>query len=126
MPFDYDMDRLNDTDNNVYIHQEVYVPRPSVLSSSGGYTGFVNGIDVTNNLVVDGSNETKDVVHFMLTKPVILQIANQYNQTSADATSDDDNSSSTSIMNFSLIPSETGSKTTETPMDHTAMMMPPQ
>lgn len=124
MPFDYDMSRLNDTDNNVYIHQEVFVPRPSVLSSSGGYTGFVNGIDVTNNLVVDGSNETKDVVHFMLTKPIILQIANQYNQTSASAAAD--NSSSSSIMNFSLIPSETGSKSTETPMDHTAMMMPPQ
>jgi hypothetical protein len=127
MPFNYDMSRLNDTDNSVYIHQEVFVPRPSVLSSSGGYTGFVNGMDVTNNLVVDGSNETKDVVHFMLTKPIILQIASQYNQTSAATASAADNSSSTSsIMNFSLIPSETGSKSTETPMNHTAMMMPPQ
>jgi hypothetical protein len=127
MPFDYNTSRLNDTDNNVYIHQEVYVPRPSALSSSGGYTGFVNGMDVTNNLVVDGSNETKDVVHFMLTKPIVLQIASQHNQASAaSAASATDNSSPSSIMNFSLIPSETGSKSTETPMDHTAMMMPPQ
>ncbi len=123
MPFDYDMSRLNDTDNNVYIHQEVFVPRPSVLSSSGGYTGFVNGMDVTNNLVVDGSNETKDVVHFMLTKPIILQMASQYNQISAAA---DNSSSTSSIMNFSLIPSETGTKSTQTPMNHTVMMMPPQ
>ena len=128
MPFNYDMSRLNDTDNNVYIHQEVFVPRPSALSSSGGYTGFVNGMDVTNNLVVDGSNETKDVVHFMLTKPIILQIASQYNQTSAaDASAADNSSSTSSIMSFSLIPSETGSKSTETPMNHTSMMMmPPQ
>ncbi len=120
MPFNYDMNKLNDTDNNVYIHQEVYVPRPSALSSSGGYAGFVNGKDVTYNLVVDGSNETKDIVHFMLTKPLILQIASQYNQTSNNP------SSSSSIMNFSLVPSETGSKTTEAPMDHTTMMIPPQ
>jgi len=120
MPFNYDMNKLNDTDNNVYIHQEVYVPRPSALSSSGGYAGFVNGKDVTYNLVVDGSNETKDVVHFMLTKPLILQIASQYNQTSNNPSS-----SSSSIMNFSLVPSETGSMATEAPMDHTTMMMPP-
>ncbi len=101
MPFNYDMSRLNDTDNNVYVHQEVFVPRPSALSSSGGYTGFVNGMDVTNNLVVDGSNETKDVVHFMLTKPIILQIASQYNQTSAAAAAADNLSSTSSIMNFS-------------------------
>jgi hypothetical protein len=118
MPFSYDMDRLNATDNNVYIHQEVDIPRPSVLSAAGGYTGLVNGVDVTNNLVVDGSNKTKDVVHFMLTKPVVLQIASKHNQTSSN------NSSST--MNFSLIPSKDGSMSMGTPMDHSTMLMPPQ
>jgi hypothetical protein len=118
MPFNYDMNKLNDTDNNVYIHQEVDIPRPSVLSAAGGYTGLVNGVDVTNNLVVDGSNKTKDVVHFMLTKPVVLQIASKHNQTSSN------NSSST--MNFSLIPSKDGSMSMGTPMDHSTMLMPPQ
>lgn len=130
MPFNYDMDRLNAKDNNVYIHQEVYVPKPSVLSSTGSYIGYVNGKDVTNNLVVDGSNKTKDVVHFMLTKPIVLQIASQHGQqtsnataaTNADAT--DNSTSTSSIMNFSLIPSETGSKSTGTPMNMTDMMMP--
>ena len=117
MPFSYDMDRLNAKDNNVYIHQEVDIPKPSVLSAAGGYTGLVNGVDVTNNLVVDGSNKTKDVVHFMLTKPVVLQIASKHNQTS-------NNSSST--MNFSLIPSKDGSMSMGTPMDHSTMLMPPQ
>nr|MBA3286371.1 hypothetical protein [Nitrosopumilus sp.] len=85
---------------------------------------------VTNNLVVDGSNKTKDVVHFMLTKPIVLQIASQHGQqtsnataaTNADAT--DNSTSTSSIMNFSLIPSETGSKSTGTPMNMTDMMMP--
>ncbi len=118
MPFSYDMDRLNAKDNNVYIHQEVDIPKPSVLSAAGGYTGLVNGVDVTNNLVVDGSNKTKDVVHFMLTKPVVLQIASKHNQASSN------NSSST--MNFSLIPSKIGSMSMGTPMDHSTMLMPPQ
>jgi hypothetical protein len=118
MPFSYDMDRLNATDNNVYIHQDVDIPRPSVLSAAGAYTGLVNGVDVTNNLVVDGSNKTKDVVHFMLTKPVVLQIASKHNQTSSN------NSSST--MNFSLVPSKDGSMSMGTPMDHSTMLMPPQ
>ncbi len=118
MPFSYDMNRLNAKDNNVYIHQEVDIPKPSVLSAAGSYTGLVNGVDVTNNLVVDGSNKTQDVVHFMLTKPVVLQIASKHNQTSSN------NSSST--MDFSLIPSKNGSMSMGTPMDHTTMLMPPQ
>lgn len=118
MPFSYDMDRLNATDNNVYIHQEVNIPKPSVLSAAGGYTGLVNGVDVTNNLVVDGSNKTQDVVHYMLTKPVVLQIASKHNQASSN------NSSST--MDFSIIPSKNGSMSMGTPMDMSDMLMPPQ
>ena len=80
MPFNYDIKRLSAKDTNVYIHQEVYVPKPSILSSAGSYIGLVNGNDVTDNLVIDGSNKTKDVIHFMLTKPIVLQIASKYNQ----------------------------------------------
>ena len=75
MPFNYNMSRLKAPDNNVYIHQEVDVPKPSVLSTAGSYDGFVNGQSVKDYLVVDGSNKTKDVAHFMLTKPVVLKIA---------------------------------------------------
>jgi len=116
MPFNYDMNRLNDTDNNVYIHEEVSIPKPSILASAGGYIGFVNGIDMTNNIVVDGSNQTKDIVHFMLTKPIVLQTAKKYNETL--------NNSSSSVMTFSLIPSKNGSKSMGTPMDMSSMMMP--
>jgi hypothetical protein len=108
---------LNAKDNNVYIHQEIYVPKPSALSTTGSYTGLVNGVDVTDNLVVDGSNKTQDVAHFMLTKPVVLQIASKHNQTSSN------NSSST--MDFTLMPSKNGSKSTGAPMDMSKMLMPP-
>ena len=87
MPFNYDMKRLSSKDTNMYIHQEVYVPKPSILSSAGNYIGLVNGEDVTNNIVIDGSNKTKDIVHFMLTKPIVLQIASKYNKMSTKSLS---------------------------------------
>ncbi|MDQ4074239.1 MAG: hypothetical protein M3162_08065, partial [Thermoproteota archaeon] len=105
MPFDYDLDRLNDPKNNVYIHQEVEIPRPSPLSASGGYLGYTNQKDVTNVIMVDGSNQTKDVVHFMMTKPVILQIANEYIKNTNNNTASDNDGS----MTFSLVPSRNGS-----------------
>ncbi len=101
MPFDYDPNRLNDPTNTVFIHQEVEVPKPSPLSAEGGYQGFANGKDVTNVLMVDGNNETKDIVHFMLAKPAVQQIANEYLKNS--------NNNTDGIMTFSLIPSKNGS-----------------
>jgi len=146
MPFNYNMSRLKAPDNNVYIHQEVDIPKPSILSTTGSYDGFVNGKSVTNYLVVDGSNKTKDVAHFMLTKPVVLQIASQYGKdnntkqgnetgtaaagtgnatsTSSSSTSNSNsNTNSSSIMSFTLMPSKNGSKSTGTPMNMTGMTM---
>ncbi|MER5175868.1 MAG: hypothetical protein ABJB76_04845 [Candidatus Nitrosocosmicus sp.] len=118
MPFNYNLTRLNAPDNNVYLHQEVHVPKPSVFTSTGSYTGLVNGKDVSNYLVVDGSNKTQDVAHFMLTKPIVLQIASKHNQTS--------NNSSSSLMDFTLMPSKNGSKSMGTAMNMTTMLMPPK
>ena len=120
MPFRYDIIRLSAKDTNVYIHQEVYVPKPSILSSAGSYIGLVNGKDVTDNLVVDGSNKTKDVVHFMLPKPIVLQIVSTYNHISNNSSF----SSSSSKMNFSLISAKNGSKSIGSSMNQTMMMMP--
>jgi hypothetical protein len=106
MPFNYNLDRLNDPKNNVYIHQEVEIPRPSPLSASGGYLGYTNHKDVSNVLMVDGSNKTKDVVHFMMTKPVVLQIASEYVKNTSNNNTASDNDS---LMTFSLIPSRNGS-----------------
>ena len=51
--------------------------------------------------MVDGNNQTKDVVHFMMTKPVVLQIANDYLKNNSNSTN--------GLMTFSLIPSKNGS-----------------
>ena len=117
MPFTYNMTRLNASDNNVYVHQEVDVPKPSVFTSTGSYKGLTNGQDVSKYLVVDGSNKTKDVAHFMLTKPIVLQIAGKYKP---------NNASDKGEMSFTLMPSKTGSKSMGTAMNMTSMMMPPK
>ena len=124
MPFTYNMTRLNAPDNNVYLHQEVHLPKPSVFTSTGSYKGFANGQDVSKYLVVDGSNKTSDVAHFMLTKPVVLQIASKHNQTSSSSSSSNNNSSSTSLMDFTLMPSKNGSKSMGTSMNMSNMLMP--
>lgn len=118
MPFSYDPKRLNDPKNSLFIHQEVEVPKPSVLSSGGAYQGYTNGKDTTNVLMVDGNNQTKDAVHFMLTKPIVQQISNEYlkniNKTAADG-----------LMTFSLVPSKNGSMAMGGggAMNHTMMAM---
>jgi hypothetical protein len=119
MPFDYDPNRLNDPTNSVFIHQEVEVPKPSPLSTESGYQGFTNGKDVTNVLMVDGNNKTKDVVHFMLAKPAVQQITNEYLKNSNNITD--------GVMTFSLVPSENGSMTMGggMAMNHTMPMMTP-
>ncbi len=58
MPFNYDPQRLNDPKNNVFVHQELEVPKPSTLSTPGSYQGYANGKDVSNVLMVDGNNMT--------------------------------------------------------------------
>jgi small nuclear ribonucleoprotein (snRNP)-like protein len=76
MPFDWNITRLEE--NNLMVHQEITIPKQSELASVS-YIGKVNGIDVTKNLMLDDSNSTKNVIHFMLPKPVVLQIAEQLN-----------------------------------------------
>ncbi|MBA2268108.1 MAG: hypothetical protein M3Q77_10250 [Thermoproteota archaeon] len=120
MPFSYDPKRLNDPKNSLFIHQEVEVPKPSVLSADGAYKGYTNGKDVTNVLMVDGNNQTKDVIHFMLAKPIVQQISDEYlkkiNKTSADG-----------LMTFSLGPSKNGSMAMGGGvMNHTMMAMQQQ
>jgi hypothetical protein len=94
MPFDWNITRLEE--NNLMVHQEITIPKQSELASVS-YIGKVNGIDVTKNLMLDDSNSTKNVIHFMLPKPVVMQIAEQVNSNGQD---------SNKLMQFSLEPSE--------------------
>ena len=94
MPYDWNITRLEE--NNLMVHQEITIPKQSELASVS-YIGKVNGIDVTKNLMLDDSNSTKNVIHFMLPKPVVMQIAEQVNNNDQD---------SNKLMQFSLEPSE--------------------
>jgi hypothetical protein len=96
MPFNWNITRLEDQ-KQIMVHQEVSIPKGSSLASQS-YTGAINGIDVTKNLMVDPSNSTKNVVHFMLPKPEIIQIAEQVNKNGQAVASD-------GLMEFSLAPS---------------------
>jgi hypothetical protein len=93
MPFNWNVTRLEE--NNVFVHQEIYIPKESELASNS-YRGTVNGIDVTKNLMLDPTNSTKNVVHFMLSKPIVIQLAQQINKNGQAADG---------LMEFTLEPS---------------------
>jgi len=96
MPFDWNTTRL-ENQKQLMVHQEIAIPKGSSLASKS-YTGAINGIDVTENLMVDPSNSTKNVVHFMLPKPEVVQIAKEVNNNGHAAASN-------GLMEFSLAPS---------------------
>jgi hypothetical protein len=93
MPFDWNTTRL-EQQKQVMVHQEITIPKQSELATVS-YVGKVNGIDVTKNLMLDDSNSSKNVIHFMLPKPVVMQIAEQINK---------NGQSSSELMQFSLEP----------------------
>jgi hypothetical protein len=95
MPFNWNTTRLEDQ-KQLMVHQEVEIPKGNSLASQS-YTGAINGIDVTKNLMVDPSNSTKNVVHFMLPKPEVVQIAKEVNNNGQ--------TTSNGLMEFSLAPS---------------------
>ena len=93
MPFDWNTSRLEE--NKVLVHQEILIPKPSGLVTRS-YMGTINDVDVTKNVVLDPTNCTKDVVHFMIPKPVVMQIAQQVNK--AEHAADD------GLMKFTFKP----------------------
>jgi hypothetical protein len=98
MPFDWNLDRLKKV--NVFVHEEISIPNPSPLAANG-YEGTVNNIDLSPNLIMlDRTNSTKDVVHFMLTKPVVLDLAQKVADNSKN------NQNMTNEMTFTLSPSK--------------------
>ncbi|MDQ4014026.1 MAG: hypothetical protein M3146_09935 [Thermoproteota archaeon] len=96
MPFNWNITRLEDQ-KQLMVHQEVSIPKGTSLAAQS-YTGTINGVDVTKNLMVDPSNSTKNVVHFMLPKPAVIQVAEQVNNNGHAA-------GSNGLMEFSLTPS---------------------
>ena len=99
MPFDWNTTRLEK--NKVLVHQEVTVPKPSEFTANRSYAGTVNDIDVTKSVVLDDTDPQKDIIHFMIPKNQIVQIAEQVNNKSEQAVSDEP-------MKFTLQPGGNG------------------
>ena len=94
MPFDWNLSRIRNV--NIFVHEEISIPKPNNFTSKGSYSGVVNGIDVSKQLVLDNSNPKEDVIHFMLPKDKLVSLAEQMANSSQ---------SSIELMKFSLKPS---------------------
>src|SRR5919107_791841 len=99
MPFDWNTTRLEK--NKVLVHQEVTVPKSSEFAAKRSYVGTVNDMDVTKNVVLDDTDPQKDIIHFMIPKNQVVQIAEQVNNNSEQAVSDEP-------MKFTLQPGGIG------------------
>jgi hypothetical protein len=102
MPFDWNTTRLEK--NKVLVHQEVTVPKPSEFTAKRSYAGTVNDVDVTKNVVLDDTDPQKDIIHFMIPKTQVIQIADQVNNKSKQVVSDE-------LMKFTLQPGGIGEPT---------------
>jgi plastocyanin len=78
MPFNWNVSRINNT--NIFVHEEVYVPNPTPFTANKSFSGSVNGINVSKDLMLDNSNPNRDVIHVMLPKNDLVGIADQVNK----------------------------------------------
>jgi hypothetical protein len=93
MPFNWNVSRINNT--SIFVHQEVTVPKANAFTARGSFVGKVNGIDISKDVMVDNTNPQKDVIHVMIPKNNLVQLADQVNK---------DGQASTGLMKFTLQP----------------------
>src|SRR5919204_1561054 len=102
MPFNWDTRRLNNT--SIFVHEEIYVPKPNAFTANKSLAGTVNGINVSKDIMIDPSQPDKDVIHVMLPKDTIIQLANQVNKNGGQGSS--------GLMKFALHPTSSNNITT--------------
>ena len=95
MPFNWNVSRIDNT--NIFVHEEVYVPNPTPFTANRSYSGTVNGIDVSKDLMVDNSNPNRDIIHVMIPKNDLVRIADQVNKNAQ---------ASNGLMKFTLQPAK--------------------
>jgi hypothetical protein len=93
MPFNWNVSRINST--SIFVHEEVTVPKANAFTAKGSFIGKVNGIDISKNVMVDNTNPEKDVIHVMIPKNNLVQLADQVNK---------NGQASTGLMKFTLQP----------------------
>lgn len=109
MPFNWNISRIKDV--KIFVHEEVSIPKPSPFSAQV-YSGKVNGITVDKMLMIDPSNATKDVIHFMIPKNELITIAEEVN-TNGQA--------SAGLMDFKLKPTMGGNANMSMTINMSAM-----
>lgn len=95
MPFNWNLGRLKNS--SLFVHEEIYLPKPNALSAKSGFTGSVNGINISKNVVLDNSNRSTDVIHVMLPKNDLIDLADTLHK---------NGNASNGIMSFTVEPSE--------------------
>jgi hypothetical protein len=77
MPFDWDLKRILDPDNPIFVHQEVRVPRTLItFLNSTSFVATVNGSPLSGGVVVDPySSETEYIVHYLVNKATLAHLA---------------------------------------------------
>jgi hypothetical protein len=93
MPFNWNLSRLNKS--SIFVHEEITVPKPNAFTTKGAYSGKVNGIDISKDVMVDNTKPDKDVIHVMLPKNTVIQLADQVNK---------NGQASAGLMKFTLQP----------------------
>ena len=103
MPFNYNLDRIQDPNNNIFVHEEVRVPKSLItFLNSTSFVATVNQFQLNGKgVAVDPySSESEYIVHYLVNKQAIVQLAQDHAQEtgSIESNSNGDNR----FMNFSL------------------------
>ena len=93
MPFNWNVSRINNT--SIFVHEEVTVPKANAFTAKGSFIGKVNGVDISKDVMVDNTNADKDIIHIMIPKSNLIQLADQINK---------NGQASTGLMKFTLQP----------------------
>src|SRR5918912_1064009 len=112
MPFNWNVSRINNT--SIFVHEEVTVPKANAFTAKGSFIGKVNGIDISKDVAVDNTNPQKDVIHVMIPKNNLVQLADQVNK---------NGQASTGLMKFTLQPGGTAATTSSGGMGGMSMPM---
>ena len=113
MPFNWNLSRLNKA--NIFVHEEINVPKPNAFTTKGSYAGTANGVDISKSIILDNSNPDKDVIHVMLPKSTIIHIADQVSKSGQ---------ASNGLMRFTLQPGIGSMKGSMGPMSSGSSMAP--
>jgi len=112
MPFNWNVSRINNT--SIFVHEEVTVPKANAFTTKGSFIGKVNGINISKDVVVDNTNPENDVIHVMIPKNNLVQLADQVNK---------NGQASTGLMQFTLQPGGTATTTSSGSMGGMSMPM---